>query len=238
MQQIADWLQTIGLGQYTELFAGSDIDLTVLHDLTDQDLEKIGISLGHRKKILRAIAAVDKAGFSPDSARRTGAERRQLTVMIADLVGSTAISARLDPEEMREIIGAYHHCCAEVIAKSGGFVARYLGDGVLAYFGYPEAHEEDAERAVRAGRELIETVAKLDDRAGTPLRVRVGIATGLVVVGDIVGEGPAQELEVIGDTPNLAARLQSLAEPDTVVISGTTRRLVGELFQYRALGSV
>jgi len=159
-------------------------------------------------------------------------------VMFADLVGSTALSARLDPEELREIIGAYHRCCAEVIAKSGGFVARYMGDGVLAYFGYQQAHEEDAERAVRAGLRLVEAVAKLDDGAGTAWGVRVGIATGLVVVGDLLGEGVAQEHEVIGETPNLAARLQTLAEPDTVVISGTTRRLIGELFDFRTLGSV
>jgi len=191
-----------------------------LRHLTDHDLEKIGVTLGHRKKMLRAIAELDDAGFVPEPARRRS--RR----------GSTR-------RELREIIGAYHRCCAEVIAKSGGFVARYMGDGVLAYFGYQQAHEEDAERAVRAGLRLVEAVAKLDDGAGTAWGgVRVGIATGLVVVGDLLGEGVAQEHEVIGETPNLAARLQTLAEPDTVVISGTTRRLIGELFDYRTLGSV
>src|SRR5262249_11928516 len=167
----------------------------------------------------------------------SGAERRQLTVMFADLVGSTALSARLDPEELRDIIGAYHRCCAEVITSSGGFVAKYLGDGVLAYFGYPQAHEEDAERAVRAGLTLIEAVAKLDVGQATSLQVRVGVATGLVVVGDLLGEGAAQEQAVIGETPNLAARLQALAEPNTVVIANTTRRMVGGLFEYHHLGA-
>jgi class 3 adenylate cyclase len=158
--------------------------------------------------------------------------------MFCDLVGSTALSARLDPEELREIIGVYHRRCADVIARSGGFVAKYMGDGVLAYFGYPQAHEDDAERAVRAGLGLVETVAKLDAAAGAPLRVRVGVATGLVVVGDLLGEGAAQEEAVVGETPNLAARLQGLAEPDTVVISASTRRLLGGLFEYRDLGTL
>jgi class 3 adenylate cyclase len=155
--------------------------------------------------------------------------------MFCDLVGSTALSARLDPEDLRGIIGAYHRRCAEVITKSGGFVARYMGDGVLAYFGYPQAHEHDAERAVRAGLRLVEAAAKLDDGAGTALRVRVGIATGLVVVGDLLGEGVAQEHEVVGETPNLAARLQTLAEPDAVVIADSTRRLLGNLFDLAQL---
>ena len=238
MQPIAHWLNALGLGQYAQRFADNDIDASILRDLTDEDLEKIGVSLGHRKKILRAIAELDEVGIAPESPRWDEAERRQLTVMFADLVGSTALSTRLDPEDLRKIIGAYQRRCAEVIAKSGGFVARYLGDGILAYFGYPQAHEEDAERAVRAGLELIEAVAKLDDGAGTALHMRVGVATGLVVVGDLRSEGAGQEHEVVGETPNLAARLQALAEPDTVVISGSTRRLLGELFENRALGTV
>jgi class 3 adenylate cyclase len=165
-------------------------------------------------------------------------ERRQLTVMFVDLVGSTALSARLDPEELRDIIGTYHRRCAEVITGSGGFVAKYLGDGVLAYFGYPQAHEEDAEQAVRAGLALIEAVAKLDGGQATWLQARIGIATGLVVVGDLLGEGAAQEQAVIGETPNLAARLQGLAEPNTVVIADDTRRMLGGLFDYRDLGTL
>ena len=167
------------------------------------------------------------------SSASASAERRQLTVMFCDLVGSTALATRLDPEDMREIIGTYHRCCTEQIAKAGGFVAKYMGDGVLAYFGYPRAHEDDAERAVRTGLALIDAVGRLE----TPdqrLRTRVGIATGLVVVGD----GAAQEQAVVGETPNLAARLQAMAEPNTVVIAQSTRRLVGGLFECDDLGPV
>jgi class 3 adenylate cyclase len=152
MQQIADCLSRLGLGQYAQRFADNDIDATILRDLTHEDLERIGVSPGH---LLRALAELDEAEYAPEPACRIEAERRQLTVMFADLVGSTALSTRLDPEDLRKIIGAYKRRCAEVIAKSGGFVARYMGDGILAYFGYPQAHEEDAERAVRAGLELI-----------------------------------------------------------------------------------
>jgi class 3 adenylate cyclase len=166
------------------------------------------------------------------------AERRQLTVMFCDLVGSTALAASLDPEDMREIIGAYHRCCADHIAKSGGFVAKYMGDGVLAYFGYPQAHEDDPERSLRAGLALRDAISELDAEPGRPLRVRIGIATGLVVVGDLIGEGDAQERGVVGDTPNLAARLQALAEPGEVVISNSTRRLAGGMFEYIDLGKV
>ena len=147
-----------------------------------------------------------------------GAERRHLTILFCDLVGSTALSARLDPEDLRAVIGAYHRCCAAVIERAGGFVARYMGDGVLAYFGYPRADEYDAECAVRAGLALVEAVAGLDTDARAPLQVRVGIGTGVVVVGDLIGQGAAQEQAVVGETPNLAARLQALAEPGTVVI--------------------
>jgi class 3 adenylate cyclase/predicted ATPase len=234
MQQIAEWLEKLGLGQYAQRFAENDIDHSVLRDLTDQDLEKIGVSLGHRKKLLRAIAEFAETGPRSAPAPRSAAERRQLTVMFADLVASTALSTRLDPEDLREIIGAYHRCCAGQIEKFGGFVARYMGDGVLAYFGYPRADEDDAERAVFAGLALVTAVAGLDAGPEARLRVRVGIATGLVVIG----EGESQEHEVVGETPNLASRLQVLAEPDTVIIDGSTRRLVGGLFEYLALGSV
>jgi len=238
MQQIADWLNTLGLGQYAQRFAENDIDPSVLRDLTDHDLEKIGVSLGHRRKILRAIAELDGAGPRPAPAPRTEAEKRLLTVMFADLVGSTALSARLDPEDLRDIIGRYHRCCADQIEKSGGFVARYMGDGVLAYFGYPGADEDDAERAICAGLALVAAVAGLDAGPEARLRVRVGIATGLVIVGDLIGKGASQEHEVVGETPNLASRLQALAKPDTVVIDDGTRRLVGGLFEYLALGTV
>src|SRR5262245_36798343 len=238
MPPIAEWLNALGLGQYAQRFADNDIDTNVLPDLTEADLEKIGVSLGHRKRILRAIAELQETASSSEATRADAPQRRQLTVMFCDLVGSTPLSTRLDPEELRDIIGAFHRCCAEQIAKSDGVVARYMGDGMLVYFGYPQAHEDDAERAVRAGLALVGAVAQLGDGAGMALQVRVGIATGLVVVGDLLGEGLAQEHQAIGETPNLAARLQGLAEPNAVVIDGNTRRLLGELFEYRAFGNV
>src|SRR5215831_539049 len=245
MQQVTNWLKSLGLGEYAERFAEHRIDASVLHDLTDQDLEKIGIPLGHRKKLLRAIRELGDAPPTvppPAAASKPtphdSAERRQLTVMFTDLVGSTVLSTRLDPEDLQEIIGAYHRCCAKVITQSGGFVARYLGDGVLAYFGYPQAHEDDAEQAARAGLALVEAVAKLDAGQAKSLHVRVGIATGLVVVGDLIGGDAAHENEVIGETPNLAARLQALAEPDSIVIDASTRRLLADLFEYHDLGAI
>src|ERR1700674_2039076 len=203
MQQIADWLEKLGLGQYAPRFAENDINFAILSDLADQDLKELGVSsLGHRRQLLRAIAelnTVEKGELAPATAApvtpqpHDAAERRQLTVMFCDLVGSTALSARLDPEDMREIVGAYRRSCAEQIAKAGGFVAKYMGDGVLAYFGYPQAHEHDAERAVLAGLALVEAVPKLTTAVSTALQVRIGIATGLVVVGDLIGSGEAQE---------------------------------------------
>jgi class 3 adenylate cyclase len=247
MQQIADWLKKLGMSEYAERFVENDIDMAVLPDLTDQHLKELGVSLGHRLKMLRAIrdrgggsvaATAPAAPVATEPPRRDEAERRQLTVMFCDLVGSTALSARLDPEELREIIAAYHRCCTELVERSGGFVAKYMGDGILAYFGYPQAHEHDAERAVGAGLNLVEVVPKLATHAGSPLQVRVGIATGLVVVGDLIGAGAAQEQAVVGETPNLAARLQALAEPGAVVIASSTRRLTGGLFEYQDLGAV
>src|SRR6266852_6279008 len=246
---ISAWLRGLGLERYEEAFRENAIDEAILPKLTAEDLRDLGVTaVGHRRILLDAIAVSRAETFrdttehsvEPDrsGAKAPEAERRQLTVMFADLVGSTALSARLDPEELRDIIGAYHRRCAEVITGSGGFVAKYLGDGVLAYFGYPQAHEEDAEQAVRAGLALIEAVAKLDAGQATSLQVRVGIATGLVVVGDLLGEGAAQEQAVIGETPNLAARLQGLAERNTVVIADNTRRLLGGLFDYRDLGTL
>ena len=166
------------------------------------------------------------------------AERRQLTVMFTDLVGSTALSSRLDPEDMREVIGGYHRWVAEIVSEFGGFVAKHMGDGVLIYFGYPQAHEDDPERAIRAGLQLIQTISRIGSPPAKILQVRIGIGSGPVVVGDLVGRGEAQERGVVGETPNLAARLQAIAEPDTIVIAATTRRLAGELFQYRDLGGV
>ena len=243
MQPIAEWLEKLGLGQYAQRFAENGIDLSVLQDLTDQDLREVGVLLGHRRKILRAIAALAGRPGTPQLKEepvpkpQDAAERRQLTVMFCDLVGSTALSARLDPEDLRGIIASYHRCCTELIERNGGFVAKYVGGGVLAYFGYPQAHEHDAERAVQAGLALVEGLPKLDTAACVPLQMRVGIATGLVVVGDLIGAGAAQEQAVVGETPNLAARLQALAEPGAVVIAASTRRLTGGLFDYRDLGT-
>jgi class 3 adenylate cyclase len=246
MQQVADWLQKLGLGQYAQRFAENDISLIILPHLTDQDLEKIGVaSVGHRRQLMLAIAElkdIQKGAAQPPSgapvapiAPRDTAERRQVTVMFSDLVGSTALSARMDPEDLREVISAYQKCVAETMGRFGGFVAKYMGDGVLVYFGYPQAHEDDAERAVRAGLELIEVVGKLKSTA--PLQTRVGVATGLVVVGDLIGSGEAQERGIVGETPNVAARLQGVAEPNNVVIAEGTRKLLGNLFELQDLGA-
>jgi class 3 adenylate cyclase/predicted ATPase len=243
-QTIADWLETLQLGQYTDLFVENGIDLSVLPDLTDQDFEKLGVVLGHRRKLLRAIinlTAIENrtpaAAPAIEPPRSSdSAERRQVTVMFSDLVGSTALSARMDPEDLRGIIGAYHRRCTELLEQNGGFIAKYMGDGVLAYFGYPQAHEHDAERAVRGALALVEAVPKLMTAAGSPLTVRVGIATGLVVVGDLIGSGESQERGIVGKTPNLAARLQAIAEPGTVVIDDSMRNLLGNLFELTDLG--
>jgi class 3 adenylate cyclase len=238
---IAVWLRDLGLQQYEALFRENDIDAEVLSDLTDGDLEKIGVSLGHRKRLLKAVAALAGPAAAPPTAATPipladAAERRQLTVMFSDLVGSTALSARLDAEDMREVIRAYQDACSGAVARYDGFAAKFMGDGVLAYFGFPRAHEEDAERAVRAGLDIAAVVAKLETRANENLKVRIGIATGIVVVGDLVGQGSAQEQAVVGDTPNMAARLQGLAEPGAVVIAESTRRLLGGAFELEPLG--
>ena len=247
MQQVADWLERLGLSQYARCFAENDISFVILPDLTDQDLEKIGVaSLGHRRLLLRSIAElkiVDKTTLAPDAAasappaaaKMDMAERRQVTVMFSDLVGSTALSGRMDPEDLREVISAYQECVAETVGRLGGFIAKFMGDGVLVYFGYPHAHEDDAERAVRAGLKLVAAVS--DVKTHAPLQTRVGIATGLVVVGDLIGSGASQEQAIVGETPNLAARLQGVAEPNSVVIAESTRRLVGNLFELEDLGT-
>jgi class 3 adenylate cyclase len=241
MQQIADWLEKLGMSEYAQRFAENGIDFSVLRHLTDQDLKDIGILLRHRRKMLAAIAEVagaEQTSLQPAltaSKPQDTAERRQVTVMFSDLVGSTALSARMDPEDLREVISAYQTCVAETVQRFGGFVAKYMGDGVLVYFGYPQAHEDDAERAVKAGLELIQAVSGLKAKAA--LQTRVGIATGLVVVGDLIGSGGAQEQAVIGETPNLTARLQGTAEPNTVLIAESTRRLLGNLFDLQDLGA-
>ena len=213
---IGGWLRGLGLERYEQAFRENEIDEEVLPGLTADDLKDLGVALvGHRRRLLDAIAALSAAppaAVAPareehGAATPAEAERRQLTVMFCDLVGSTALSVRFDPEELREEIRAYQNAVSDVVARYDGFVAKFMGDGVLAYFGYPRAHEDDAERAVRAGLELAAAVTRLETRRKEQLAVRIGIATGLVVVGDLVGEGSAQEQAVVGETPNLAARL-------------------------------
>jgi class 3 adenylate cyclase len=246
---IEAWLQGLGLERYVLAFRDNEIDWEVLPKLTSDDLWEIGVAaVGHRRKLLDAIAALGDPACVADAsgppaettatfAPRSDAERRQLTVMFCDLVGSTALSARLDPEDPGEVIGAYHRTVADVARSFDGFVARYMGDGVLIYFGYPQAHEDDAERAVRAGLNIVNAIGRLDIKSAK-LQARVGIATGLGVVGDLIGEGSAQEQSVVGETPNLAARLQALAEPNAVVVAASTRRLIGDLFDCRDLGII
>jgi class 3 adenylate cyclase/predicted ATPase len=239
MQQIEDWLKALGLEEYALRFNENGIDLSVLSDLTDQDLKDLGVLLGHRRKMQRAIAELRGAASvipqgSPPPVQE--AERRQLTVMFCDIVESTALSASMDPEDVREIIAVFQRSVDRDVNRYGGFVAKYMGDGVLVYFGYPQAHEDDAERAVRAALDIIPAMARIKTPTGVRLKVRIGIATGLAVVGDLIGRGAAQEQVVVGDTPNLAARLQALAEPGTVLIAASTRRLLGDWFQLRELG--
>src|SRR5262245_2486904 len=241
MKGIAEWLASIGLTEYAQRFGDNGIDPSVLRDLTEQDLKDLGVLLGHRRKMLRAIAELEGTALAPtetatESAPQDAAERRHLTVMICDLVGSTALSVRLDPEDMRAVVDAYHAACARITRSYDGFLAEFRGDGILAYFGYPIAHEDDAERTVRAGLDIIAAVGRLETRAAEPLAVRIGIASGVVVVGDLSREGALREHAVVGDTPNLAARLQALAEPGTIVVAASTRRLLGDLFRLRDLG--
>jgi class 3 adenylate cyclase len=236
---IEAWLQGLGLERYVPAFRDNEIDWEVLPKLTSDDLREIGVAaIGHRRKLLDAIAVLADERPTPSAvATSSEAERRQLTVMFCDLVGSTALSARLDPEDLRELYTAYHRAVADLVGSFDGFVAKYMGDGVLVYFGYPAAHEDDAERAVRAALGVMDTVNRLDVKCVTP-QARVGIATGLVVVGDLIGAGSAQEQSVVGETPNLAARLQALAAPGAVVISRATRRLIGGLFELTDLGPI
>ena len=242
---VGNWLRSLGLGEYEASFKENRIDAEVLSRLTAEDLKELGvIAVGDRRKILTAIGdmsrpltALPESPAPQASTKTIFVERRQLTVLFADLAGSTALSARLDPEEMRVVIGACRNACATVIAREDGFVAKYMGDAVLAYFGYPRAHEDDAERAVRAGLAISEAVGQLTTPYGSALGVRVGISTGIVVVGDLLGSGESHERGVVGDTPNLAARLQGIAKIGRVVIAESTRRLIGDLFELEDLGA-
>ena len=252
MSDLGQWLELHGLGKYTEVFVENDVGFDVLPQLTEEHLKDLGVSLGDRLRLLKALDALDAtdatAAQAPapteqtaGSALSTGeAERRQLTVMFCDLVGSTALSSKLDPEDMREIISSFQNACRNAIQHYEGFIARYMGDGILIYFGYPQAHEDDAERAVRAGLAIVDAMTELNVEIGKQyaavLAVRVGVATGPVVVGDIVGEGAAEEAAVVGETPNLAARLQAVAEPNQIVVASATHQLLETSFEYEDLG--
>jgi class 3 adenylate cyclase/tetratricopeptide (TPR) repeat protein len=238
MTKLTEWLDQRGLGKYAERFADQDVGLDVLAELTEGDLERLGVSLGDRRRILKAImepGSTDQTG-GPAIDQTRQAERRQLTVMFADLVDSTRLAARLDPEDMQNIIAAYQKAVGGEVARFGGYVAKPLGDGLLIYFGWPQAHEDDAERAVRAGLAAVSAIGTLSTPAATTLAGRIGIATGEVVVGNFVGEGVDEEGAVVGRTPNLAARLQSLADPNTVIVSDTTLKLLGQQFACTDLG--
>ena len=240
---LGEWLRSLGLERYEAVFRENAIDADVIRALTEEHLRELGVPMGARLKLLKAIAELGgdaelsgtAAGGAQPIAQAETAERRQVTVMFCDLVGSTALSARMDPEDLREVISAYQKSVTETVQRFGGFVAKYMGDGVLVYFGYPQAHEDDAERAVCAGLEVVAAVAALKSHA--PLQSRVGIATGLVVVGDLIGSGEARERGIVGETPNLAARLQGIAVPNQVVIAESTRKLLGNLFELEDLGA-
>lgn len=228
---IGAWLNGLGLGQYETVFRENEIDTDVLIELTDQHLKDLGVALGHRLKMLRAIREQASEPRSQDAA-----DRRQLTVMFCDLVDSTALTTQLEPEDMADLMRAFQRTVAAAVIRFDGHVARWLGDGATVYFGYPRAHEDDAERAVRAAITLLAAVRQLRCERAVDLRLRIGISTGLVIVGELIGEGDARERGVVGDTPNLASRLQTLAEPDTIVVSETTRRLLGRAFELKSLG--
>jgi class 3 adenylate cyclase len=246
MGDLRDWLRSNNLEQYADALESNDIDLDILPELNDLDLEQLGLSLGNRRRLLKAIAAQaapekpDAASLTPSAPAETvessEAERRQVTVLFADMVGSTALSAKVDPELFGGVIRRYQDATAGAIGRYGGFVAKFMGDGVLAYFGFPRAFEDAAERAVRAALGILSEVGDLELLDGTRVQARIGIATGLVVVGEIIGTGSAQERTIVGETPNLAARLQALARPDSILVSESTHRLLGGLFQFTHTG--
>ena len=242
MTDVEAWLESIGLGHYAAVFVENDVHCDVLGDLTEGDLEKLGLSMGARKRLLRAISVrgIGQRGASPPDLVHAP-ERRQLTIMFCDLVGSTAMSRRLDPEDLRVVIRAFQAACAAVIARFDGYVLRYMGDGIMACFGYPQAHEDDVERGVHTALDIVDAVRGLNSNLGeeknTEIRVRIGVATGMVIAGDLIGKGPSEESAVVGETPNLASRLQGLSPPDGVVISSRSRRLLGEMFDLQDLGN-
>ena len=242
MTNLVAWLEEHGLGQFAQVLIDNDIDLDLLPSLTEEDLRELGFSLGHRRRFLNALKEAappaDSSGRGPGEAAGDpeSAERRQLTLMFCDLVGSTELSDRLDPEEMSAVLNGYHNAVGSAVTQHGGHVAKLLGDGVLAYFGWPQASEAAAEGAVRAGLAAISAVGEME-AAGKALAARVGIATGLVVIGDMMGEAAQERGAVVGATPNLAARLQGAAAPGELVIHDGTRRLIGAGFALEDRGA-
>ena len=253
--RVSAWLENLGLGRYSETFQRNAITLDVLPELKESDLAALGVLLGHRKTLLRAIAQLSPStegrgtgsvsiAVSPDTPpvppEREQAERRQLTVMFCDLVDSTALSRRVDPEDLQDVIRRFLDACSHAIGRFNGYIAKYMGDGMLIYFGYPQAHEHDAERAVHAGLAILDTVTALHQDNPHPefgLAARIGIATGHVVVGELMGQDIAKERSVFGETPNLAARLQALAKPNQLIIDPVTKRLIGNEFEFADLGA-
>ena len=252
--RVSAWLNNLGLGRYAEAFQQNAITWEVLPELKENDLETLGVLLGHRKILLRAIAQLPPRADLPDRgylpnavspspspfpATRDQAERRQLTVMFCDLVDSTALSRRVDPEDLQDVIRRFLDACSQAIGQFNGYIAKYMGDGMLVYFGYPQAHENDAERAVHAGLATLENVKALQQSNPHPelsIAVRIGVATGQVLVGELMGQDTAKERSVFGETPNLAARLQALAQPNQLIIDPVTKRLVGHEFEFADLG--
>jgi len=248
---VADWLRQLGLERYVAAFSENDVSAAILPRLTSDDLKELGVvSVGHRRQLLEAIAQLDPDAKTADDrisllsrsqaiehSHGSSAERRRLSVMFCDVIDFTALSSRIDPEDLSGVIRGYQSRVATTIARFGGFIARYVGDGILIYFGWPEAHEANAESAVRAGLAVVDAITR-EPVLRESLRVRIGIATGLVVIGEPIGTGEARQQTAIGETPNLAARLQGLAKPNSVVIDAATRRQIGGLFDYRDLGLV
>ncbi len=234
MNNVRDWLRKHNFEQYADAFEANDVGLDILPELKESDLEQLGVSLGNRRRLLKAIA--EHTPTLETSEPSGEAERRQVTVLFCDMVGSTALSGRLDPELLGQLIRRYQDTAAGAIGRFGGFVAKFMGDGVLAYFGFPRAFEDAAESAVRAAIGILAEVGDIALPDGTRVQARIGIATGLVVVGEIVGTGSAQERTIVGETPNLAARLQALAAPDTILVSEATQNLLGGLFELQRTG--
>jgi class 3 adenylate cyclase len=257
---IEEWLNGLGLGKYSKVFAENDVDLRALPHLNDADLHELGVSLGHRKVMLAAISALrgaaspeirgetkadyrnaprnEQPGFGKDEqTAESGPDLRLISVLFCDMVESTSFSARFNAEEMHELIGVYQKTVSDAVRRFGGYVAKFLGDGVLAYFGWPTAYEDHAERAIRAGLATISEVESIKTPAGESLQSRIGIASGRVVVGDLAGGGVLDRGQVAGETPNLAARLQGVAEPGEILIPDNTRRLSAHAFEFEALGA-